>query len=87
MLDEIRNERIRRTIKVTVIPKNAQERKLQWYGNVMRRNEEYVGRRVMDMKVQGRRNGDRPKRRWMNRVRETLIEKGMTGREFHGRPT
>ena len=28
---------------------------LKWYGHVMRREEHYVGSRVMEMKVQGRR--------------------------------
>ncbi len=52
-LDEIRNERIRGTRKVGEITKKVQERMLKWYGHVMRREEHYVGRRAMEMKVQG----------------------------------
>ena len=37
------------------ITKKVQERRLKWYGHVMRREEHYVGRRAMVMKVQGRR--------------------------------
>ena len=36
-LDKIRNERIRRTTKVGEITKKVQERRLKWYGHVMRR--------------------------------------------------
>ena len=61
-LDKIRNERIRRTTKVGEITKKVQERRLKWYGHVMRREKHYVGRRAMVMKVQGRRNRGRPKR-------------------------
>ena len=53
-LDKIRNERIRGTTKVGEITKKVQERRLKWYGHVMRREEYYVGRRAMEMKVQGR---------------------------------
>ena len=57
-LDKIRNERIRGTTKVGEITKNVQERRLKWYGHVMRREEQYVGRRAMVMKV-GREKEDR----------------------------
>ena len=35
----IRNERIRGTTKVVEISKKIQERRLQWYDHVMRRDE------------------------------------------------
>ena len=54
-LDNIRNERIRGTTKVGEIAMKVEERRLKWYGHVMRREEHYVGRRAMEMKVQGRR--------------------------------
>ena len=53
-LDKVRNETIRGTTKVGEITKKVQERRLKWYGHVMRREEYNVGRRVMEMKVQGR---------------------------------
>ena len=65
-MDKIRNERIRRTTKVGEITKKVQERRLKWYGHVMRREEHYVGRGAMEMKVQGRRKRGRPKRRWLD---------------------
>ena len=63
-LDKIRNERIRRTTNVGEITKKVKERRLKWYGHMMRREEHYVGRRAMVMKVQGRKKRGRPKRRW-----------------------
>ena len=50
-LDRIRNERIRRTTKVGEISKKVQESRLKWYGHVLRREDEYVGKRVMVMEV------------------------------------
>ena len=51
-LDKIRNERIKGTTKVGGITKHFQEWRLAWCGHVMRREEHYVGRRAMEMKVQ-----------------------------------
>ena len=42
-LDRIRNERIRGTTKVGEIAKKVQESRLKWH--VLRREDEYVGRR------------------------------------------
>ena len=35
--------------------------RLRWYGHVMRRDQEYVGRRVMEMELPGKRKRGRPK--------------------------
>ena len=85
-LGKIRNERIRRTTKVGEITKKVQERRLKWYGLVMRREEHYVGRRAMEMKVQGRRKRGRPKRRWLDAVND-IKEKGLSADELYDRAT
>ena len=82
-LDKIRNERIRVTTKVGEIAKKVQERRLKWYGHVMRRNEHYVGRRAVEMKVQGRRKRGRPKRRWLDRLKDGIKEKGLLADEVY----
>ena len=48
--------------------KKVQERRLKWYGHVLRRDKRYIGGRAMEMKVQGRKKRDRPKRRWLDRA-------------------
>ena len=52
-LDSIRNERIRGTTKVGEISRKVQESRLKWYGHVLRREDEYAGKRVMGMEVPG----------------------------------
>ena len=84
-MDKIRNERIRGTAKVEKISKKIQERRLQWYGHVGRREEEYVGRRVMEMEVPGRRGRGRPKQRWMDNVREDMRDKQLSEDDVHDR--
>ena len=46
-LDKIRNKRIRGTTKVGEITKKVQERRLKWYGHVMRK-EEHLRRKEGD---------------------------------------
>ena len=73
-LDRIRNERIRGTTKVGEISKKVQESRLKWYGHVLRRQDEYVGKRVMAMEVPGKRRRGRPKRRWLDSMGNDLSE-------------
>ena len=75
-MDRIRNERIRGTTKVGEISKKVQESRLKWYGHVSRREDEYVGKRVLGMEVPGKRRRGRPKRRWMDNIRNDLSERG-----------
>ena len=59
-------EDIRGNTKVVrEISKKVQERRMQWYGHVMRRDEEYVGfgKRAVGIEVQGSRRRGRPKKR------------------------
>ena len=42
---------------------------------MMRREEHCLGRRAMEMKVQGRRKRGRPERRCLDRVRDDIKEK------------
>ena len=53
-LDRIRNERIRGTTKVGEISKKVQESRLKSYGHVLRRENEYVGKRLMATEVLGK---------------------------------
>ena len=71
-MDKIRGERIRGTTKVKEIAKKVQESRFMWYGHVMRREEYNIGRSAMAMKVQGRRKGGRPKRRWLDKVKDDI---------------
>ena len=84
-LDRIRNERIRGTTKVGEISKKVQESRLKWYGHVLRREEEYVGKRVMAMEVPGKRRRGRPKRRWMDTIGNDLSEKELSREDTQDR--
>ena len=50
------------------------EGKLRWYGHVMRRDQEYVGRKMMEMELPEKRRRGRPKRRFLDVVKEDMEE-------------
>ena len=86
--DQIRNEYIRGTVKVTEISKKIQESRLRWYGHLRRRvGEDHVAREVMEMEVQGDRRRGRPKRRWIDSITGDLREKNLSPEMANNRNT
>ena len=49
---------------------------LRWYGHVMRRDQEYVGRKMMEMELPGKRKRGRPKRKFLDVLKENMEEVG-----------
>ena len=74
--DKIRNEYIRSTVKVERLGIKMREGRLRWYGDVMRRDQEYVGRKMIEMELPGKRRRGRPKRRFLDVVKEDMGEVG-----------
>ncbi|KAL7841080.1 hypothetical protein SRHO_G00247710 [Serrasalmus rhombeus] len=68
-LDKIRNEQIRGTVKVEQFGDKAREARLRWFGHVLRRNSGYIGQRMLEMELPGRRRRGRPQRRFMDVVK------------------
>ena len=52
------------------------EGRLRWYGHVMRRDQEYVGRKMMQMELPEKRKRGRPKRRFVDVMKEDIGEAG-----------
>ena len=73
---KIRKEHIRSTVKVERLGIKMREGRLRWYGHVMRRDQEYVGRKMMEMELPGKRKRGRPKRRFVDVVKEDMEEVG-----------
>ena len=78
-LDIIRYERIKGAAKVGEISKKVQESRLKWYGHVLRREEECVGKIVMVMEVPGKRRRGRPKQRRLDNIKNDLLEREFSG--------
>ena len=63
------------------ISKKVQESRLKWYGHVLRREDEYVDKRMMAMEVPGKRRRGRPKQRWLDNIKNDLSERELSGEE------
>ena len=74
--DKIRNEYIRGTVKVERLGMEMRKGRLRWYGHVMRRGQEYVGRKMIEMELPGKRKKGRPKRRFLDVVKKDMGEVG-----------
>ena len=72
---KIRNEHIKSTLKVERLGMKMREGRLRWYGHVMKRDQEYVGRKMIKIELPGRRRG-RPKRRFLDVVKKDMGEVG-----------
>ena len=83
--DKIRNEHIRSTVKVKRLGMKMREGRLRWYEHVMRRNQEYVGRKMMEMELSGKRRRGRPKRRFLDVVKEDMEEVGVKEMDIEDR--
>ena len=70
------NEYIKGTVKVERLGMKMSEGRLKWYGHVMRRDREYVGRKMIEMELPGKKKRGRPKRRFLNLVKEDMWEVG-----------
>ena len=63
--DHVRNDNIKERLKVESIAERCRKARLRWFGHVKRRDQEYVGRKTMEMVPPGRRKRGRPKQRLM----------------------
>ena len=63
--DHVRNENIKERLKVESIAERCRKARLRWFCQLKRRDQDYVGRKTMEMAQPGRRKrGDRSRDGW-----------------------
>ena len=72
--DMVRNTTIRSLTGVDRMSVKTKESRLRWFGHVKRREESYVGKKVLNLEVEGKRRRGRPKGRWMDVIRADMRE-------------
>ena len=76
---------IKERLKVESIAERCMKARLRWFVHVKRRDQEYVGRKTMEMVPPGRRKRGRPKQRWMDYVNRDMRAIGTTSDMVHDR--
>ncbi|KAI5099061.1 hypothetical protein C0J45_11200, partial [Silurus meridionalis] len=71
-IDRIRNEFIRGTAHVGSFRDKVKQDQLRWFGHVQRRDMGYIGRKMLRMEPPGRRKRGRPRRSFMDVLREDM---------------
>ena len=71
-MDRIRNEYIRGAAHVGRVGEKTREARLRWYGHAQRKDDEYIGRRMLRVELPGDRKRRMPKRRYMDAVRKHM---------------
>ena len=84
-MDKIRNEYIRGRAQVGRFGEKTREARLRWYGHVLRKDDGYIGRRMLRMEFPGKRKWGRPKRRFMDVVKEDMAEVEVTDEDTEDR--
>ncbi|KAI5606473.1 hypothetical protein C0J50_1972, partial [Silurus asotus] len=76
-MDRIRNWFIRGTAHVGRFEDKVREARLRWFGHVQRSNMGYIRRRMLRMEPPERRKRGRPRRRFVDVVREDMQVVGL----------
>ena len=74
--DKVRNEYIWRTAKIRRIGEKLRGERLRWFGHVKRREESYIGRRMMEIEIPREEDKRKPRRRWNDNIKEDNEEGG-----------
>ena len=83
-LDRIRNETVRKRVRVGELKEKVRESRMRWLGHILRREEDYVGKRVRQLKV-GKQKRGRPKRRWKDCIQEDMKILGLCEKDAEDR--
>ena len=83
--DKVRNEYIWGTAKIRRIGEKLRGKRLRWFGHVKRREESYIGRRMIKIEILGKRTRGRPQRRWNDNIKEDMKKAGVREEEAEDR--
>jgi hypothetical protein len=65
-------------LKVVPVTEKMSSSRLAWYRHVMQRDESQITKRAMSMKVDGHPSKGRPKKRWVDCVKDNMRIKGVS---------
>jgi hypothetical protein len=85
-LDHVMNEDVRKVMGVAPIADRMQDARLRWYGHVLRSEEESVAKTALNFSPPGKRPRGRPKKRWLDRMKEDMRSVNVEPQDALDRP-
>ena len=74
MMDKIKNQEFREKLGVAPLSAKMRENRLRWFGHVQRKPIEAPVRRIETIIVEGKRSRGRPKKTWVEQIKDDLSE-------------
>ena len=81
----VRNENIKERLKVESIAERCRKARMRWVGHVKRRDQDYLGRKTLEMVPLRRRKRGGPKQRWVDCFNRDMTAIRTTKDEVHDR--
>jgi hypothetical protein len=84
--EKVRNGTIREIMEVGKnILEVTEEKRLRWFGHVERMPGKRLPRKILEWEPKGTRRRGRPKERWIDGVRRSMIDHGLTEEDTRDR--
>lgn len=76
--DRVRNEEIRNSINIKPVMHSIEKQRLKWFGHLVRMKHDEMPSRLYNQRHSGRRDRGRPRKRWIEGIRETAKKMNLT---------
>lgn len=80
--DKIRNEEIRDKLNMEKLQDTIDNSRIKWMGHIMRMEEERLPKQALKLKGRGKRPLGRPRKRWLDQVKEDVEKRGVTWQDI-----
>ena len=74
--DIVESTMIASRVGVDDLEKHLRQKRLRWFGHIVRRDEAVDIKKVLKLKIEGRRKRGRPVKRWIDVVEEDMKKRG-----------
>ena len=75
--DKVESTVIASRVGVNDLEEHLRQKRLRWFGHIVRRDEEVEIKKVFELKIEGRRKRGRPVKRWIDVVEEDMKKRGV----------
>ena len=83
--DRVESTEIALRVGVDDLEEHLRQKRLRWFGHVMRRDEEVEIRKVLEMKIEGKGKKGRPMKRWIEVVEDDMRRRGVVREDAKNR--